>query len=170
MIRSNNVLPKTLVACALVLALAIALYLIVLSLKFFGFPVSEQNTLYPGIQSSTFLMIIFSKGLLLTCLIFLTGILIEIINGDAFQKPIIRRFYISGLLILLLPIINSIGFSIIARNKDMSQFMFGNFQLVLIESLLNRVSTFLIIGILILAFAHVLKQGLLIYEEQKLTV
>lgn len=170
MVQSKKLLPKILVSCALATTLTIVLYLVALSSQFFGLSLFGQNVHNPDMHITTFLMILFSKGILLTCLVLLTRILIVIINEDAFQTPIIRRFYTSGLLVLLLPVINSIGFTIMGRNQDLSQFLFGSFQLVLIESLINRVSTFLIIGILILAFAHVLKQGLLIYEEQKLTV
>lgn len=170
MIQSRKIFPKTLIVCAIAATLAIVLYLVALSSQFFSLSLFGQNVQSLDIHASTFLMIFFSKGILLTCLVLLTRILIVIINEDAFQTPIIRRFYTSGLLVLLLPVINSIGFTVMARNQDIAQFLLGSIQLVLIESLINRVSTFLIIGILILAFAHVLKQGLLIYEEQKLTV
>lgn len=170
MIKSRKIFPKTLIVCAITAALAIVLYLVALSSQFFSLSLFGQNVQSLDIDTSTFLVIFCSKGILLTCLVLLTRILIVIINEDAFQTPIIRRFYTSGLLVLLLPVINSIGITVMARNQDLAQFMFGNVQLVLIESLINRVSTFLIIGILILSFAHVLKQGLLIYEEQKLTV
>lgn len=170
MIKSKKIVPKILIACALVTTLVTVLYLVTLSAQFFELSLFVGNVQGWDLHTSTLLIIFFSKGILLTCLIQLTKILIVIINEDAFQTPIIRRFYTSGLLVLLLPVINSIGFTVMSRNQDLAQFLFGNIQFLLIESLINRVSTFLIIGILIIAFAHVLKQGLLIYEEQKLTV
>lgn len=158
----KKLLPKILITINSFLILIIGLYLVLLSLNYFGLFEFGQIGRNSGILLSTFLMILISKGSLLVGLVLLSLILKGINKKEPFKSETIKKFYLAGLIMLIVPVLNSMSTFLIVNNKDLS--------LLMAESLIGKLTTYLVLSILILAFAHVLNQGLRIYEEQKLTV
>ena len=152
----------TITAFACTAIYLVGLLIIVTGITDFGIGIDSS----PNFGTLVFL-ISFSKAFLLITLYLFWNILQRMKQGLPFQNSVIKRFYILGLFVFTLPFVNW-GSSILLTvlNIPLSQYV----DLYIVDTTINRSASLLITGIMITAFAHVLKEGFHIYEEQKLTV
>lgn len=112
-------------------------------------------------------LISFSKVFLLITLYLFWDILRRMRQDLPFQNSVIHRFYILGILVFMLPFVNWVSmFLLSVFEVSISR----HTALFIFDININRSASLLITGIMLAAFAHVLKEGFSIYEEQKLTV
>ena len=129
----------------------------------FGLDITSTNGL-----NTVALMLSFSTIFLLTTLYLFWKILESMKQNLPFRENVVRRFYILGTLVFLLPFVNW---------ATMAPFMFIDFSLIMgqmdlitIDSLINGSASLLITGLMLASFAHVLNEGLHIQKEHQLTV
>ncbi len=143
-------------------------YLIFLILAFLGV-IEPFTNIYTSVSSMQkigwiLLGISLSKVFLIITLSLLINILWKIRKNEPFEKQTVRRFYLLGLLIFLMPFVESIPLYIGASFNYISSEIIGY------NAIINRIGSFIILGILMLTFASVMKLGFKVAEEQKLTV
>ena len=152
----------TIAAFACTVIYLVGLLIMVTGITDLGLGISSS----PNFGTLVFL-ISFSKAFLLITLYLFWNILQRMKKGLPFQDSVIRRFYILGLFVFILPFVNWASTILLyVLNIPLLQHV----DLYIIDSTINRSASLLITGIMIAAFAHVLKEGFHIYEEQKLTV
>ncbi len=109
--------------------------------------------------------ILVTKGFLLITLSLLLKVLIDLKNNAPFERHIIKRFYVIGIIVFIIPLLNFLPYLF---NSFLGTPPWWDFYAV--DTFVNRTVGSVITAILILAFAHVLNSGLSIYEEQQLTI
>ncbi|MDR9419982.1 DUF2975 domain-containing protein [Gracilimonas sp.] len=164
----KNKLPALLSGVTIVAFVCIAIYLFGLLIMAAGITDFGLSLASSTDFSTVVLLISFSKAFLLIILYLFWDILRRMKQGLPFQSIVIKRFYILGLLVFILPFINWASM-VVFIFSDIN-FLQNVLLISTIDSTINKFASFLIMGIMLAAFAHVLKEGFSIYEEQKLTV
>ncbi|MCG8373645.1 MAG: hypothetical protein MI700_08940 [Balneolales bacterium] len=154
------------VATGLIMIFTIA-YVLYLVLAFFGVIEAFTNLSAPNSYDEFGFLVLgisISKLFLLITLGLLLNILFKIRQNQPFEKLTIRRFYLLGLLVFLMPFAETIPILII------DSLGFFTAEIIGINSIINSISSALILGIIMLSFACIMTLGFKVSEEQKLTV
>lgn len=167
MISIKKITPIILQGAIVASMLFIVAYLLTLLLSYLQIIELE----WTNVKSSDFgrlvLIIFISKIYLLSILILSLKLFYTIKESVPFQSSTIRRFVVLGVLILFNPIMHILTW-VLASVANVN--ILNHSQIIGMDSFFNKIALFIVTGLLIFAFVHVLKQGLSIYEEQKLTV
>ena len=160
-------LPTLLSGFTLVGFTSTAIYLIALLIMAMGITHFGLNIASTSNFNALVLLISFSKIFLLITLYLFWKILGRMKQNLPFHQSVIRRFYILGLFVFLLPFVNWASMVLLSV-FDLN--FAKHVNLFIIDSTINKSASLLITGVMLTAFAHVLKEGFNIYKEQELTI